>query len=166
MKTITPTKTFFSKTSFYTPHSPNLHDRFLQKKLFQCFLYFPSGFVATLATFLKAALEDSHPVVRQNAAGALARKLNSSSKVCCFGRFAGDEELKNITKRSLFDEMLTIISIKQVMSQTSRRQGRNHAEKTFKIKSRTPAPCHPFCSFQPPPSACLKTRQQGCQSHE
>ena len=29
-----------------------------------------------MTAFLKAALEDTHPVVRQNAAGALARKLN------------------------------------------------------------------------------------------
>ena len=83
---------------------------------------------------MKAALEDSHPVVRQNAAGALARKLNSSSKVCCFERFAGDGELKNITKRSLFDEMLTMISIKQ-RDKLLEGQGRNHAEKTFKIKA-------------------------------
>lgn len=42
----------------------------------------------TMTAFLKAALEDSHPVVRQNAAGALARKLKHWN--CgVFGCFAG-----------------------------------------------------------------------------
>ena len=72
---ITPTKTIFFLKQACIPHPPNPDDFFLQKRRFFQRFFFPPGFCGNHDHFLKAVLEDSHPVMRQNAAGALARKL-------------------------------------------------------------------------------------------
>lgn len=146
---------FFFKNKLLYSTSPKFGWSFLPKKVLSTFSFLkPLGFCGNHGHFLKAALEDSHPVVRQNAAGALARKLNSSSNVWCFEHFAGWGTQKH-------NQAVTVwwnadYDFNQATSQTSRGTGLEP----------TPALCHPFCSFQLWPSACLKTGQQGCQSHD